>query len=165
MAVLISGRQLSFTPTVDANLLLNFAVEEIYLVCSPDELALVELSPLEKTDTLVDFTMRERLYAGRDHPDIAGSLNNLGAAYAKTNEPEKLAGILRESETNAMRRLVVAAAFITLARTDAGRAATESALGKVVKSGPPMARQTARLVGGLIGAKADGLAFLQELVP
>jgi len=64
-----------------------------------------------------------------------------------------------------MRRLVVAAAFITLSRTDAGRSATESALGKVAKDGPPMARQIARLVGGLVGGKADGMAFLQELVP
>jgi hypothetical protein len=89
----------------------------------------------------------------------------LAAAYAKTNEPEKLAGILRDSETNAMRRLVVAAAFVTLAKTDAGRAATESALGKLVKDGPPLARQMARLVGGLIGAKADGMSFLQTLIP
>jgi hypothetical protein len=28
-----------------------------------------------------------------------------------------------------------------------------------------MARQTARLVAGLVGNKADGMAFLQELVP
>ncbi len=31
--------------------------------------------------------------------------------------------------------------------------------------GPPMARPTAKLVAGLIGGKADGMAFLQELVP
>ena len=37
--------------------------------------------------------------------------------------------------------------------------------GKVVKDGPPMGRQISKLVGGLIGGKADGMAFLQELVP
>jgi lipopolysaccharide biosynthesis regulator YciM len=89
----------------------------------------------------------------------------LAAAYAKTNEPEKLAALLRGSETNAMRRLVIAAAFVTLAKTDAGRTAAESALGKVVKDGPAMARMMAKLVGGLIGGKADGMTFLQELVP
>ena len=93
------------------------------------------------------------------------STRPIAAAYAKTNEPEKLADLLRDSETNAMRRLVIAAAFITLAKTDAGRAATESALGKVVKDGPPMASQISKLVGGLIGGKADGMTFLQELVP
>lgn len=120
---------------------------------------------LVERDAGLTAQLLEPLLADPSHDVRVAMLPALGAAYAKTNEPEKLAGILRESETNAMRRLVVAAAFITLARTDAGRAATESALGKVVKSGPPMARQTARLVGGLIGAKADGLAFLQELVP
>ena len=81
------------------------------------------------------------------------------------NDPEKLAGILRDSETAAMRRLVAAAAFVVLARTDNGRAASEKVLGKVAKDGPAMAAQTAKLVLGLITNKADGMAFLQELVP
>ena len=46
---------------------------------------------------------------------------------------------------------------------DAGRAATESALGKVVKSGPPMARQTARLVGGLRSVRVDGPTVAHDL--
>ena len=62
----------------------------------------------------------------------------LSAAYAKTNTPEKLAALMRDSEGNAMRRLVAAGAFITLARTDAGHAATEIQLKKLEASGPPM---------------------------
>jgi HEAT repeat protein len=107
----------------------------------------------------------EPLLDDPSHDVRVAMLPALAAAYAKTNTPEKLAGILRDSETNAMRRIVVAAAFITLSKTDAGRAATESSLGKVVKDGPPLARHIAKLVGGLIGGKADGMAFLQELVP
>jgi hypothetical protein len=72
---------------------------------------------------------------------------------------------MADSETNAMRRLVAAGAFITLSRTDAGQAATEIQLKKVEASGPPMARRTAQLVLGLVGGKADGMAFLQELTP
>ena len=89
----------------------------------------------------------------------------LAAGYAKTNDPDKLAAVLAGSETRAMRRLVAAAAFVVLARTDKGRAASEAALGKLAKDGPPMAQQTARLVLGLVTNKADGMAFLQELVP
>jgi HEAT repeat protein len=89
----------------------------------------------------------------------------LAAAYAKTNDAKKLADLLTDSEDEAMRRLVVAAAFITLAKTDAGRTASEGALKDVIDRGPPMAQLTARLAAGLIAGKADGLAFLQELVP
>ena len=99
------------------------------------------------------------------HDVRVAMLPALAAAYAKRNEPEKLAGILRDSETRSMRRLVVAAAFVTLAKTDNGRPAAESALAKVAKDGPPMARQIAKLTLGLITKKADGMAFLQELVP
>jgi HEAT repeat protein len=116
-------------------------------------------------DAALAIQLLEPLLDDPSHDVRVAMLPALGAAYAKTNEPEKLADILRDSEANAMRRLVVAAAFITLAKTDAGRAATESSLGKVVKDGPPMARQISKLVGGLVGGKADGMAFLQELVP
>ncbi|MDX2092083.1 MAG: AAA family ATPase [Kofleriaceae bacterium] len=116
-------------------------------------------------DAALTVRLLEPLLSDPSHDVRVAMLPALAAAYAKTNEPEKLADLLRDSETNAMRRLVIAAAFITLAKTDAGRAATESALGKVVKDGPPMARQFSKLVGGLIGGKADGMAFLQELVP
>ncbi|HTL31968.1 MAG TPA: HEAT repeat domain-containing protein [Kofleriaceae bacterium] len=88
----------------------------------------------------------------------------LAAAYSKTNTPEKLAELMRSSEGNAMRRLVAAAAFITLAKTDAGRSASELQL-KKLENGPPMARMTAKLISGLIDGKTDGMAFVQELVP
>jgi hypothetical protein len=64
-----------------------------------------------------------------------------------------------------MRRLVVAAAFVTLARTEAGAKASEATLQKVAKDDAPMARYIAKLTVGLIAGKADGMAFLQELVP
>jgi hypothetical protein len=64
-----------------------------------------------------------------------------------------------------MRRLVAAGAFVVLSRTDAGRSASEVQLKKLASGGPPMARMTAKLVTGLIGNKADGMTFLQELVP
>ena len=89
----------------------------------------------------------------------------LAAAYAKTNAPDKLGQLLAGSETHAMRRLVIAAAFVTLARTDSGAAAVKPVLDRIASSGPPMARQLASLVSGMIAAKVDGLAFLQELVP
>lgn len=116
-------------------------------------------------DAAMTVHLLEPLLDDPSHDVRVAMLPALGAAYAKTNEPEKLANILRDSETNAMRRLVVAAAFITLSRTDAGRAAAESSLGKVGKDGPPMARHIAKLVSGLIAGKADGMTFLQELVP
>lgn len=116
-------------------------------------------------DAALAIQLLEPLLDDPSHDVRVAMLPALGAAYAKTNEPEKLADILRDSEDSAMRRLVVAAAFITLSKTDAGKSATESSLGKVVKDGPPMARQISKLVGGLIGGKADGMAFLQELVP
>ena len=60
-------------------------------------------------------------------------------------------------------RLVAAAAFVTLAKTDAGRAASEAVLKKI--DAPAMARFAAKLVAGLVANQADGIAFLQELVP
>ena len=99
------------------------------------------------------------------HDVRAAMLPALAAAYAKTNAPDKLAAILGDSETHAMRRLAAAAAFVVFARTDNGRAASEAALGKLAAGGPPMAQQTAKLALGLVTNKADGMAFLQELVP
>jgi HEAT repeat protein len=116
-------------------------------------------------DAALSVQLLEPLIDDPSHDVRAAMLPALAAAYAKTNDPDKLAGILRGSETNAMRRLVSAAAFVVLARTDTGRTASGSVLGKIAKDGPPMAQQTAKLVLGLITNKADGMAFLQELVP
>jgi HEAT repeat protein len=116
-------------------------------------------------DAQLSVQLLEPLIDDPSHDVRAAMLPALAAAYAKVNDPDKLAAILRDSETNAMRRLVAAAAFVVLARTDSGRTASGTSLGKMAKDGPPMAQQTAKLVLGLITNKADGMAFLQELVP
>jgi hypothetical protein len=116
-------------------------------------------------DAALSVQLLEPLIDDASHDVRVAMLPALAAAYAKTNDPEKLAGILRDAETHAMRRLVSAAAFVVLARTDTGRAASETVLGKVAKDGPPMAQLTAKLMLGLLTNKADGMAFLQELVP
>ncbi len=116
-------------------------------------------------DAALSVQLLEPLLGDPSHDVRVAMLPALAAAYAKTNEPEKLAGMLRDSETNSNRRLTVSAAFVTLSRTEAGRAASESTLTKVSKDGPPMARALAKLTLGLITARADGMAFLQELVP
>jgi len=107
----------------------------------------------------------EALLEDPSHDVRVAMMPALAAAYAKTNEPEKLAALLRGSEGNAMRRLVIAAAFVTLARTEAGAKASEATLAKVVKDDAPMARYIAKLTVGLIAGKTDGMTFLQELVP
>ncbi len=116
-------------------------------------------------DAAMTVQLLDPLLSDPSHDVRVAMLPALAAAYAKTNEPEKLAGILRDCETHSMKRIVVAAAFVTLARTDAGRAASEATLTKVSKDGPPMARAFAKLAVGLITARADGMTFLQELVP
>lgn len=116
-------------------------------------------------DATLSVQLLEPLLDDPSHDVRVAMVPALAAAYAKTNTPEKLAELMNDSETQAMRRLVVAAAFVTLARTDAGQAASQAVLKKIAGSGPPMARQSAKLAAGLIAGKADGLAFLQELVP
>jgi HEAT repeat protein len=116
-------------------------------------------------DAALATQLLEPLLDDASHDVRAAMLPGLAAAYAKTNTPDKLVDILTDSEDNAQRRLVAAAAFVTLARTDVGKKASEAVLAKVVDSGPAMARQTAKLTAGLIENKADGMAFLQELVP
>jgi hypothetical protein len=116
-------------------------------------------------DAALAVQLLDPLIDDASHDVRAAMLPALAAAYARTNPPDKLVAILGDSETRAMRRLVTAAAFVVLARTDTGRAAVETALGKLARGGPPMARQTGRLVLGLVTNKADGMAFLQELVP
>ena len=116
-------------------------------------------------DAVLSVQLLDPLIDDPSHDVRAAMLPALGAAYARTNAPDKLAAILGDSETHAMRRLVAAAAFVVLARTDGGRTASQIALGKLAKDGPPMAQQTARLVLGLVANKADGMALLQELVP
>ncbi len=116
-------------------------------------------------DATLSVQLLEPLLKDASHDVRVAMLPGLAAAYAKTNTPEKLAALMADSETHAMRRLVAAGAYVTLSRTDAGRAASEIQLKKLKTSGPPMARRTASLVEGLIAGKTDGMAFLQELVP
>lgn len=99
------------------------------------------------------------------HDVRVAMLGSLGAAYAAVNSPEQLAQLLARSEGHAMRRLAAAAGFLMLARTEAGQAAATAALNKIAERGPTMARRTARLTLGLIAADADGVTFLEQLVP
>jgi HEAT repeat protein len=120
---------------------------------------------LVERDAALAAQLLEPLLEDASHDVRVAMLPSLAAAWAKVNAPEKLAAVLRGSEKNGMRRLVAIAAFITLARTDAGKAAAAAALAKVAASGETMVRSHAKLAIGLIEAQADGLAFLQELVP
>ena len=120
---------------------------------------------LVERDAAAAKTLLEPLLADPSHDVRVAMLPSLGAAWATTNSPEELARLLRGSERDAMKRLTATAAFLILARTDAGRAAAQASLGTIAKSGPPMARRSAELALGLIAAQADGLAFLQQLVP
>lgn len=99
------------------------------------------------------------------HDVRVAMLASLGSAYAAVNSPEQLTNLLQRAEGDAMKRLAAAAAFVMLARTDKGREAATRALDGIAARGPTMARRTARLVNGLIAGKADGIAFLEQLVP
>nr|HEX4312943.1 AAA family ATPase [Kofleriaceae bacterium] len=107
----------------------------------------------------------EPLLDDPSHDVRMAMLPSLAAAYAKVNDLEKLSDLMKDSEGQSMRRLVVGAAFVTLASSDKNVKQTEEVLGRIVDGGPPMASATAKLVAGLVAGKADGLAFLQELVP
>jgi HEAT repeat protein len=120
---------------------------------------LVERDPVEAARLL------EPLLDDPSHDVRVAMLPSLGAAYAATNSPEQLAQMLRGAERHAMRRLAATAAFVVLARTEAGQQAADSALAAVADKGPPLARMHARLARGLIAADAEGLEFLQLLVP
>jgi hypothetical protein len=122
-------------------------------------IGLVDREPAEAVHLL------EPLLDDPSHDVRVAMLPALATAYAKTNDANKLADVMADSENHAMRRLVVAAAFVTLAKTDAGLPAAAAAVKRVAADGPPMARAVAKLVAGLIAGKADGIAFLQELVP
>jgi hypothetical protein len=120
---------------------------------------------LVEHEPALSVSLLEPLLDDPSHDVRVAMLPALAAAYAKTNDLDKLGDLLRESEDNAMKRLVAAAAFLTVAATENGASKTEPVLAKVVESGPPMAAQMAKLVSGMIAGKADGIAFLQELVP
>ena len=120
---------------------------------------------LVERDPALASQLLEPLLDDPSHDVRVAMLPSLAAAWAKTNSPDKLASILRGSEMNSMKRLVALAAFITLAKTESGKNAAVATLTKVVENGGTMARSHAKLAMGLVAANADGLAFLQELVP
>jgi lipopolysaccharide biosynthesis regulator YciM len=99
------------------------------------------------------------------HDVRVAMLPALAAAYAKLNDADKLVERLADSERHAMRRIAFAAAFVVLARTEAGLKAAEASLARVIADAPPLGRALAKLTAGLITSRADGMTFLQELVP
>jgi hypothetical protein len=124
-------------------------------------MAAVELDPADALALLTPLLATEP-----SHDVRVALFGSLGAAYQATNEAEQLAALMRGSERDAMKRLVVAAAFLDLARTsEGGRAKAEASLDTLAKKGPPMARRTAKLALGLLQSGADGLTFLKVLVP
>ena len=120
---------------------------------------------LVERDAAAAKKLLEPLLADPSHDVRVAMLPALGKAWATTNSPEELAKLLRGSERDAMKRLVATAAFLILAETDGGRSAAEASLTTIAKNGPPMARRSAQLALGLIGSRADGITFLQHLVP
>ncbi|MEM9489051.1 MAG: hypothetical protein AAGC55_07900, partial [Myxococcota bacterium] len=99
------------------------------------------------------------------HDVRVAMLPAMASAWAATQSPEQLAVMLRQAEEHAMRRIAATAAFIVLARTEAGRSAAQSALAELAESGPPLVRVYARLGNGLIEGETDGIGFLATLVP
>jgi len=107
----------------------------------------------------------EPLLDDSSHDVRVALLPVIATAYAATNSPEQLGGMLRDAEKHSMRRLAATAAFLALARTEAGREAAPAALTSVEEKGGPMARLSARLAKGLVAGSADGIEFLKVLVP
>lgn len=122
-------------------------------------IGLVERDPGLTTQLL------EPLLDDPSHDVRVAMLPALAAAYAKTEAPDRLRSLLSRAEMDAMKRLVVASAFVVLARTPQGAKAASDALKKVVDGDSPLAASMAKLVLGLLESNADGLAFLQKLVP
>jgi HEAT repeat protein len=120
---------------------------------------------VERGDAASATALLEPLLSDPSHDVRVAMLPALAAAYAATNSPEQLAKTMRGAERNSMRRLVAAAAFVVLARTDAGNQAAKASLAEIADKGSPMVRATAKLARGLIEGNADGLGFLAFLVP
>lgn len=120
---------------------------------------------VERGDANSAVALLEPLITDPSHDVRVAMLPAVAAAYAATNSPDQLAKMLRGAERNAMRRLVAAAAFVVLARTDAGNQAAKAALAEIADKGSPMVRTTAKLARGLVEGNADGLGFLAQMVP
>ncbi|MCG8420538.1 MAG: hypothetical protein MJE77_21595 [Proteobacteria bacterium] len=122
-------------------------------------IGLVERDPEQAVELLTP------LLDDPSHDVRAAMLPALARAWAATHSADILAGMLRDAERHAMRRLTATAAFVVLARQGVGSAAARAALSQLGENGPPTVRQYARLALGLIESNADGLAFLSFLVP
>lgn len=60
LACVPAGRRLHFRPTIDVNLCSNFTQSETYMITTPEEGAVAELSPRDK-EFIRTTTMRERM--------------------------------------------------------------------------------------------------------
>jgi HEAT repeat protein len=122
---------------------------------------------LVERDAKAALALLEPLLDDPSHDVRSAMLPALAAAYAATRTPAELAGMLRDAERHATRRLAVTAAFVVLGRSPEKRAEAMNALAGVIKDEDvaPMARLDARLASGLVESGADGLAFLTMLVP
>jgi len=92
----------------------------------------------------------------------AALLAPLAQAYATTRSGQQLVTLLRDSERDATRRLVMLAALLI---QDGADGASRQPLAAVVDTGPPLARRAARLGLGLLDGQVDGVGFLATLVP
>ena len=88
----------------------------------------------------------------------------LGSALAATRSPADLIDDLEGSERQPARRIALAYALVLQGRGDAAETVDE-ALGKLARSGPPLASLTAQITRGLLSSKADARAFLDWLAP
>lgn len=120
---------------------------------------------LAERDPKAAIALLEPLYADPSRDVRAALIRSLATAYAASVKPAELGTMLAESETRPTRRLVVAAAFVVLSEQKGKRDAASAALEKAVKDAPPLAKLDGRLTMGLISSSADGLTFLQKLVP
>ena len=64
IALLADGRDLPFSPTIDANLIHNYRRDEIHVVTGPAELAVMELSPWDKRQPSRDMNEPGPVKAG-----------------------------------------------------------------------------------------------------
>ena len=107
----------------------------------------------------------EPLLDDPSHDVRSAMLPALAAAYAHTNDAPGIGEMLEKSEKHAMKRLVAAAAFVAYASAPSAADSAIAALDEVAAKGPPMAKIMAKLCDGLIKGSADGIRFLQQIVP
>jgi hypothetical protein len=120
---------------------------------------------LAETDARAAIELLEPLQDDPSHDVRVALIPSLGKAMAVAMDSKALAKAVRKAERHTTRRLVALAALLTLAGTEAGASEAKSLLESIDDKGRPMAKVSARLGLGLIEGKANGLGFLQSLVP